>query len=62
MSNKIEETKALEEDIQDKYFERLERITKEYCKTLRTFFITQSVFIAIWIIGYFALMILSKLK
>lgn len=53
MSNKIEETKALEEDIQDKYFERLERITKEYCKTLRTFFITQSVFIAIWIIGYF---------
>ena len=53
MSNKIEETKALEEDIQDKYFERLERITKEYCKTLRTFFITQTVFIAIWIIGYF---------
>ena len=53
MSNKIGETKALEEDIQDKYFERLERITKEYCKTLRTFFITQSVFIAIWIIGYF---------
>lgn len=53
MSNKIEEAKALEEDIQDKYFERLERITKEYCKTLRTFFITQSVFIAIWIIGYF---------
>lgn len=53
MSNKIEETKALEEDIQDKYFERLERITKEYCKTLRTFFITQSIFIAIWIIGYF---------
>ena len=53
MSNKIEETKALEEDIQDKYFERLERITKEYCKTLRTFFITQSIFIVIWIIGYF---------
>ena len=54
MSNKIvNETKALEEDIQDKYFERLERITKEYCKTLRTFFITQSIFIAIWIIGYF---------
>ena len=53
MSNKIEETKALEEEIQDKYFERLERMTKEYCKTLRTFFITQSVFIAIWIIGYF---------
>lgn len=53
MSNKIEEAKALEEDIQDKYFERLERITKEYCKTLRTFFITQSIFIAIWIIGYF---------
>ena len=53
MSNKIEETKALEEDIQDKYFERLERITKEYCKTLRTFFITQSIFISIWIIGYF---------
>ena len=53
MSNKIEETKALEEDIQDKYFERLERITEEYCKTLRTFFITQSIFISIWIIGYF---------
>ena len=53
MSNKIGETKALEEDIQDKYFERLEKITKEYCKTLRTFFITQSIFIAIWIIGYF---------
>jgi ribosome recycling factor len=53
MSNKIEETKALEEDIQNKYFERLEKITKEYCKTLRTFFITQSIFIAIWIIGYF---------
>ena len=53
MSNKFKETKVLEEDIQDKYFERLEKITKEYCKTLRTFFITQSVFIAIWIIGYF---------
>ena len=53
MSNKFKETKVLEEDIQDKYFERLEKITKEYCKTLRTFFITQSIFIAIWIIGYF---------
>ena len=60
MSNKIEETKVIEEDIQDKYFERLEKITREYCKTLRTFFITQSIFIAIWIIGYFALMISTK--
>lgn len=60
MSNKIEETKVIEEDIQNKYFERLEKITREYCKTLRTFFITQSIFIAIWIIGYFALMISTK--
>lgn len=60
MSNKIEETKALEEDIQDKYFERLEKITKEYCKTLRLFFITQSIFVDLWILGYFIVSYLLK--
>ena len=60
MSNKTEEQEALMDNIQDKYFERLEKITKEYCKTLRLFFITQSIFVDLWILGYFIVSYLLK--
>lgn len=41
------------EDIQQKYFERLERITKDYNKTIRTIFYCITFFICVWIMGYF---------
>lgn len=59
MLNKEDEKKyLLEDDLQNKYFERLERIVKDCNKTLRTLFICVSVFISLWIIGYFTVALL----
>lgn len=59
MLDENERQKVLNDDLQDKYFERLERIVKDCNKTLRTLFICVSFFISIWIIGYFVVALLK---
>ena len=48
-----QEITTIVEDIQQKYFERLEKITKDYNKTIRHIFYCITFFMVIWIIGYF---------
>ena len=59
MLDENERQKVLNDDLQDKYFERLERIVKDCNKTLRTLFICVSFFISIWIIGYLVVALLK---
>ena len=47
------------EDIQQKYFERLEKITKDYNKTIRHIIYCITFFICVWIIGYFTVALLK---
>lgn len=58
MLNK-EEKYIIEDDLQNKYFERLERITKDYNKTLRVIFICVSIVCALWVTGYFVVVLLK---
>ena len=41
------------DDMQDKYFERLERMDKEHNKTIKVFFTWVVILACVWIIGYF---------
>lgn len=50
---------AIVEEIQQKYFDRLEKITQDYNKTIRHIFYSITLFITIWIIGYFTVALLK---
>lgn len=53
------EITTIVEEIQEKYFERLEKITKDYNKTIRHIFYCITFFIITWIIGYFTVALLK---
>ena len=50
---------AIVEEIQEKYFDRLEKLTHDYNKTIRHIFYAITLFICTWIIGYFAVALLK---
>lgn len=50
---------AIVEEIQEKYFDRLEKITHDYNKTIRHIFYGITLFICVWIIGYFTVALLK---
>lgn len=58
----IEEVTTEDEkySLQDEYFKRLERITKDFNKTLRTIARCATVVICFWILGYFLSPYLTK--
>ena len=41
------------DDMQDKYFERLERMDKEHNKTIKVCFTWVAILACVWTIGYF---------